>query len=96
MMHMFNLKLCAMNYNFEKRFRLLKTQQLVDRFNEQTANNAWATAKGYYLVALVNELVERGIDISAIGDINSFSMKEKVILDGKMLQIKKSNQDEGK
>lgn len=61
--------------------------ELLKAFNNEVGNNGWTSARGAFLVALRTSFEKRGIDISAIADETSFSIKNKITLDGRKVLI---------
>ena len=63
---------------YEARLQCKNTPQLVDEFNRLAQSRGWTAERSYYSTALINEMLHRDIDISAIaigdhekGQINS-------------------------
>ena len=51
---------------YENRFQNQTIQQLVDNFNQLANSHGWAAERSYFSMALMNEIIRRGIDVSAI------------------------------
>ena len=51
---------------YENRFQNQTIQQLVDNFNQLANSHGWAAERSYFSVALMNEIIRRGIDVSSI------------------------------
>ena len=51
---------------YESRFQNQTIQQLVDEFNQLANSHGWAAERSYFSMALINEIIRRGIDVSAI------------------------------
>ena len=51
---------------YENRFQNQTIQQLVDNFNQLANSHGWASERSYFSMALMNEIIRRGIDVSAI------------------------------
>ena len=51
---------------YESRFQNQTIQQLVDEFNQLANSHGWTAERSYFSMALMNEIIRRGIDISAI------------------------------
>ena len=51
---------------YEARLQRKNTPQLVDEFNQLAQSRAWTAERSYYSMALINEMLHRDIDISAI------------------------------
>ena len=51
---------------YESRFQNQTIQQLVDEFNQLTNSHGWTAERSYFSMALMNEIIRRGIDVSAI------------------------------
>ncbi len=78
-------------YGYEKLFRGMEVEELVKRFNDEVGKTAWVTARGYCLTALFQELLSRGIDCSAVGDEQRFSLAKEVVLLKNKLVVKGSD-----
>ena len=51
---------------YENRFQNQTIQQLVNNFNQLANSHGWAAGRSYFSMALMNELIRRGIDVSTI------------------------------
>ena len=51
---------------YEARFKTETNHQLAIDFTSLSASRGWTSERSYYSHALINELKQRGIDISAI------------------------------
>ena len=51
---------------YENRFQNQTIQQLADNFNQLANSHGWAAERSYFSMALINEIIRRGIDVSAI------------------------------
>ena len=51
---------------YESRFQNQTIQQLVDEFNQLANSHGWAAERSYFSMALMNEIIRRGVDVSAI------------------------------
>ena len=51
---------------YENRFQNQTIQQLVDNFNQLANSHGWTAERSYFSMALMNEIIRRGIDVSAI------------------------------
>lgn len=49
-------------------FRNKTIPQLVNDFNKLAGSRGWTAERSYYSVALTNEMLQRGMDLSAIGE----------------------------
>lgn len=56
------------------------TETLVEHFNSQVGRRCWASARAAYDSALINTLIDRGVDVSAVYDGEIISFKEHVVL----------------
>lgn len=55
------------------------TEALVDQFNAQVDKRCWASARAAHDTALIDTLIDRGVDVSAVYDGESISFKEHVV-----------------
>lgn len=76
-----------------KRFCRKTNQELVDSFNREVNSNASASARFEYIILLVDEFKNRGIDVSFItGDNNSIKLSRKItIVENKLEEIHQKN-----
>ena len=51
---------------YEARLQRKNTPQLVDEFNQLAQSLGWTAERSYFSTALINEMLHRDIDISAI------------------------------
>ena len=56
------------------------TEALVEQFNAQIGRRCWASARAAHDTALIDTLIDRGVDVSAVYDGESISFKEHVVL----------------
>lgn len=77
-------------YNeFAARFAASTLTSLVESFNSQVGNRGFNSARAAHDKALVDELVRRGIDMSAVFDGTVTSFAHHVELDNNSLVIRK-------
>ncbi len=55
--------------------------QLVEYFNREVGTRAWTSERGAFDAALIDALINKGIDVSSIYDGTSISFKHKVSFD---------------
>lgn len=74
---------------FASQFAEASLNSLVESFNAQVGNRGFNSARAAHDHALVNELVRRGVDVSAISDGHSISFVHHVELskDGKAMNL---------
>ena len=63
------------------------TEALVEQFNSQVGKRCWASARVAYDTALIDTLIDRGVDVSAVYDGESISFKEHVVLNEDLTQL---------
>ena len=51
---------------YEASLQRKNTPQLVDEFNQLAQSRGWTAERSYYSMALTNEIIRRGIDVSSI------------------------------
>ena len=51
---------------YEATLQRKNTLQLVDEFNRLAHSRGWTAERSYFSMALMNEIIRRGIDVSAI------------------------------
>jgi hypothetical protein len=52
----------------------------VEQFNAQVGKRCWASARAANDTALIDTLIDRGVDVSAVYDGKSISFSKNVIL----------------
>ena len=75
--------------DFAARFAADTLTLLVESFNNQVGKRGFNSARAAYDQALIDELVRRGIDVSAVFDGTTISFAHYVELDNNSLVIKK-------
>lgn len=60
---------------------------LVESFNSQVGNRGFTFARAAHDVALIRELIRRGIDVSAVYDGKWISFAKRVVLNNNKLEI---------
>ena len=55
---------------YESRFQGQINQQLVNEFNLLANSRGWTAERSFFSVALMNEMIRREIDVSAISECN--------------------------
>jgi hypothetical protein len=77
-------------YNdFAARFAATTLTSLVESFNSQVGNRGFNSMRAAHDRALIDELVRRGIDVSAVFDGTAISFVYHVGLDNNSLVIRK-------
>lgn len=56
------------------------TEALVEQFNTQVGRRCWASARAAHDTALIDTLIDRGVDVSAVYDGETISFKGHVVL----------------
>ena len=55
------------------------TEAFVEQFNTQVGKRCWASARAAHDTVLIDTLIDRGVDVSAVYDGESISFKEHVV-----------------
>ena len=55
--------------------------QLIEYFNREVGTRSWTSERGAFDTALIDALVNKGIDVSAVYDGANISFKHEVSLD---------------
>ncbi|MBP5424193.1 MAG: hypothetical protein J6Y78_17300 [Paludibacteraceae bacterium] len=66
---------------FAARFAAASNQSLVESFNKEVGITGWTSMRASFITALINEFLNRGIDISAVNDGRSTDFNHHVRLD---------------
>ena len=56
-------------------------ESLVAEFNKQVGSRAWTSLRGLHVSVLIDTLIEKGVDVSAVYDGVEISFKCKIALD---------------
>lgn len=72
---------------FASRFAEASLRSLVESFNAQVGNRGFNSARAAHDHALIDELVHRGVDVSAISDGQSISFAHNVALDESAMKL---------
>lgn len=75
--------------DFAARFAATTLTSLVESFNSQVGNRGFNSMRAAHDRALIDELVRRGIDVSAVFDGTAISFAHHVGLDNNSLVIRK-------
>ena len=76
-------------YNqFAARFAASSLSSLLESFNSQVGNRGWNSTRALHDAALVDELIRRGIDVSAVYDGRRISFAHHVALDSNRVVVK--------
>lgn len=74
---------------FAARFAASFLPSLIESFNRQVGQRGFNSARVAYDYALIEELIRRGIDTSAVFDGRSVSFAHRVVLEDNRLVIEK-------
>lgn len=66
---------------YAARFAAASNQSLVESFNKEVGITGWTSMRASFITALINEFLNRGIDISAVNDGRSTDFNHHVRLD---------------
>lgn len=61
-------------------------ESLIDEFNQQVGSCAWTSIRGLHDSVLIDTLIDKGIDVSAVYDGASISFDRKVKLNGNKVE----------
>lgn len=73
----------ARTYKYQKIKNSVKhqsTMALVEEFNAQVGKRCWAAARAAHDTQLIDTLIDRGVDVSAVYDGKSISFRNQVEL----------------
>ena len=73
----------ARTYKYQKiknGVKSLSTEALVEQFNALIGKRCWASARAAHDAALIDTLIDRGVDVSAVYDGVTISFKRKIKL----------------
>ena len=73
----------ARNYkyrNIKNSVNHQSTEALVEKFNAQVGQRCWASARAAHDTAIIDTLMERGVDVSSVYDGENISFKGHLVL----------------
>ena len=71
----------------KERMSKQSAETLIDEFNSQVGSTAWTSIRGLHDSVLIDTLIAKGIDVSAVYDGASISFKRKIALNGDKTKI---------
>jgi len=76
-------------YKFKERLSGLTDRELIDAFNIQVGVHGWVSTRGHYLLAIQEEMISRGFDITEVSSngksSGTLSLLNRIKLVGKKL-----------
>ena len=66
--------------NLQKEMASKSVEALVKEFNQQVGNTGWTSIRGIHDSVLIDTLIAKGVDVSAVYDGVNLSFKKKVSL----------------
>lgn len=66
--------------NLQKEMENRSVESLIEEFNQQVGNTGWTSIRGVHDSVLIDTLVAKGIDVSAIYDGVEISFSKKIKL----------------
>lgn len=60
--------------------KLQSTEALIEQFNSLVGKRCWASARAAHDIAVIDTLIDRGVDVSAVYDGTSISYKDHILL----------------
>ena len=73
--------------NLKKEMANRSVDSLIEEFNQQVGNTGWTSIRGLHDSALIDTLIAKGVDVSAVYDGCDISFKDKVVLDKKQNKL---------
>lgn len=55
-------------------------ESLIEEFNQQVGNTGWTSIRGIHDSVLIDTLIAKGVDVSAVYDGVSISFKNRIVL----------------
>ena len=80
----------ARTYKYQKIKNSVKqqsTEALVEQFNALVGKRCWASARAAHDAALIDSLIKKGIDVSAIYDGRAISFAKRIALNHDMNKV---------
>lgn len=66
--------------NLKKEMAKRSVESLIEEFNQQVGSTAWTSIRGLHDSVLINTLIAKGIDVSAVYDGAIISFEKKITL----------------
>ena len=79
--------------NLNKDMASKSIESLVEEFNKQVGSKAWSSIRGIHDTVLIDTLIDKGIDVSAVYDGIEISFKNHIALDDDKSKIVIKNND---
>jgi hypothetical protein len=64
--------------NLQKEMANKSVESLIEEFNQQVGNTGWTSIRGVHDSVLIDTLIAKGVDVSAVYDGCEISFKRKV------------------
>lgn len=65
----------------------MSVESLVDEFNKQVGSRAWTSIRGLHDSVLIDTLIAKGVDVSAVYDGVTISFKRKIKLNADKTKV---------
>ena len=62
-------------------------EALVEEFNQQVGRRSWKSIRGLHDSVLIDTLIAKGVDVSAVYDGVTISFKRKIMLNGDKTRV---------
>ena len=66
--------------NLQKEMANKSVESLIEEFNQQVGNTGWTSIRGLHDSVLIDTLIAKGVDVSAVYDGCDISFKRKITL----------------
>ena len=66
--------------NLQKEMANRSVKSLIEEFNQQVGNTGWTSIRGVHDSVLIDTLIAKGVDVSAVYDGVTISFKRKIKL----------------
>lgn len=72
---------------FTESMAKMSVEALIDEFNEQVGSRAWTSIRGLHDSVLIDTLIAKGVDVSAVYDGVTISFKRKIALNADKTKV---------
>ena len=73
--------------NLQKEMANRSGESLVEEFNQQVGNTGWTSIRGVHDSVLIDTLIAKGVDVSAVYDGVTISFERKIMLNKDLNKI---------
>ena len=73
--------------NLQKEMANRNVESLIEEFNQQVGNTGWTSIRGVHDSVLIDTLIAKGVDVSAVYDGCDISFKHRISLNEEKTKV---------